>query len=153
MPDQTASSCIDDPLAQARESACPLPSRLRRGLLILLGLLSVGLGVLGAFLPLLPTTPFLLLAAACFARSSVRLNHWLHSNPLFGEYLRRYRNGEGIPRRAKIVTLGLLWISLTASAIFAVPLRYWPAWFLLAAVGIGVTRHILHIKTRHSSSQ
>ncbi len=148
MPDQTPSSCIDDPPVQAGEPICPLPGRLRQGVLILLGLLSVGLGVLGVFLPLLPTTPFLLLAAACFARSSVRLNHWLHSNRLFGEYLRRYRNGEGMPLRAKWVTLILLWASLTASAVYAVSAQHWPVWILLAAVGIGVTLHILRIKTR-----
>lgn len=148
MSDQNPSSCIDTPLAKAEEASCPLPGRLRRGLLIVLGLLSVGLGVLGAFLPLLPTTPFLLLAAACFARSSVRLNHWLHSNRLFGEYLRRYRNGEGMPLRAKLVTLVLLWTSLTASAVYAVSAQHWPVWIFLAAVGIGVTLHILRIKTR-----
>lgn len=148
MPDQTPSSCIDDPLAKAQESTCPQLDCLRRGLLILLGLVSVGLGVLGAFLPLLPTTPFLLLAAACFARSSVRLNRWLHGNRLFGEYLRRYRNGEGMPLRAKLITLVLLWASLTASAVYAVSAQHWPVWIFLVAVGIGVTLHILRIKTR-----
>ena len=77
----------------------------RQRLLMLCGLLCVMLGLLGAVLPLLPTTPFLLVAAACFERSSPRLQRWLFSNRLFGDALRRYRNGEGMPRRSKIVLL------------------------------------------------
>lgn len=119
----------------------------QRGLLVLVGLLFTGLAVAGAFLPLLPTTPFLLLAATCFARSSPRLHHWLHANPLFGDYLRRWRNGEGMPLRAKIVTLSLLWLSLSTSALLAVPEDLWPVRIALALTGVGVSVHILRIKT------
>jgi hypothetical protein len=78
----------------------------------LIGVLAVALGVLGIFLPLLPTTPFLLLASACFARSSTRLHHWLRSNPVFGKYLRDYEDGRGLPLRGKVVILLLMWASL-----------------------------------------
>ena len=76
------------------------------------GVLAVALGILGIFLPLLPTTPFLLLASACFARGSKRLHRWLLSHRVFGEYLRNFEEGRGIPRKAKIVATVLLWLSL-----------------------------------------
>lgn len=108
----------------------------------------VGLGVVGVLVPLLPTTPFLLLASACFLRSSDRLHRWLLGNRIFGDYLRRYRNGEGLPLSSKVTTLVLLWASLGASAFWAVPGRLWWVKLLLLGVGIGVTVHILRIKTR-----
>jgi uncharacterized membrane protein YbaN (DUF454 family) len=76
------------------------------------GTLAVVLGILGIFLPLLPTTPFLLLASWCFARGSTRLHDWLLSHRVFGEYLRNFEAGRGIPLRAKIVATVLLWSSL-----------------------------------------
>ena len=97
---------------------------------------------------MLPTTPFLLLAAACYVRSSERLHRWLFTNRLFGEYLRRYRDGEGLPLASKIATLALLWISLGASAALAVPERLWWVRAFLLLVGAGVTIHVLRIKTR-----
>lgn len=123
-----------------------------RGLLVAAGLLCVGLATAGIFLPLLPTTPFLLLAAACFARSSPRLHHWLHANRWFGPYLMAYRRGEGIPLRAKCVTLFLLWVTLGSSIALAVPPRLWWVRCLLALIGLAVTVHILRLKTRRQSS-
>ena len=76
--------------------------RPRRGLLVVGGTVAVGLGVVGIFVPLLPTPPFLLLAAACFVRSSDRLYRWLLGNRLFGEYIPRYREGSGVPLASKI---------------------------------------------------
>jgi uncharacterized protein len=76
------------------------------------GAIAVLLGILGIFLPLLPTTPFLLLASWCFARGSDRLHGWLLSHRVFGEYLRNFEAGRGIPLRAKIVATVMLWGSL-----------------------------------------
>ncbi len=121
--------------------------------LIAAGVLFVGLGVIGAFVPVLPTTPFLLLAAACFVRSSERMHRWLHQNRVFGEYLRRYRDGEGIPLASKIWTLALLWATLGGSAFVAVPARLWWVRLFLLAVGLGVTIHILRIKTRRDGGR
>lgn len=109
------------------------------------GIIFVILGVVGIILPILPTTPFLLAAAACFVRSSDRLYHWLISNPWFGEYIRRYRDKEGIPKITKLFTLVLLWSTLMISAVFfaqSVWLR-----ILLLGVGIGVSIHLLLIRT------
>jgi hypothetical protein len=122
--------------------------RLERGVLVAAGTLCVTLGVIGVFVPVLPTTPFLLLAAACYVRSSERLSRWLFSNRLFGLYVRRYRDGEGMPLTFKISTLVLLWITLGSSALLVVPGHLWWVRGLLLVVGLGVTIHILRIKTR-----
>ena len=82
-----------------------------------LGVLAVLLGILGIFLPLLPTTPFMLLASACFARGSVRLHRWLIHHRLFGVYLRNVEAGNGIPLRAKIAALTMMWASLVYSCL------------------------------------
>ena len=76
------------------------------------GVLAVILGVAGIFLPLLPTTPFLLLASACFARGSVRLHRWLLGHPVFGDYLTSFEAGRGIPLKGKIVATVMLWGSM-----------------------------------------
>ncbi|MBU1410669.1 YbaN family protein [Myxococcota bacterium] len=123
------------------------PGRIRRALLIAAGLLCVALATAGVFLPILPTTPFLLLAAACFARSSERLYRWLHENRWFGPFLTRYRAGLGIPLLSKLMILMLLWITLAASAFLAMPDRLWWVRLILLAVGAGVTTHLLWIPT------
>ena len=115
----------------------------RQRLLMLCGLLCVMLGLLGAVLPLLPTTPFLLVAAACFERSSPRLQRWLFSNRLFGDALRRYRNGEGMPRRSKIVLLVMLWGAVGFSLWRLASEPMW--WLLLLLICGAVTVHILRI--------
>jgi uncharacterized membrane protein YbaN (DUF454 family) len=109
------------------------------------GILAVGLGVVGIFVPLLPTTPFLLLAAACFARSSPRLHAWLLNNRWFGSYIRHYREHRAISLPAKVVSLALLWGVIGYTAI-AVVTALWLR-VLLAAIAIGVTIHLLGLKT------
>jgi len=84
-------------------------------ILNVIGCLAVVLGVLGIFLPLLPTTPFLLLASACFARGSTRMHNWLQTNRVFGKYLRDYENGKGIPLRGKIWILIFMWTTMSYS--------------------------------------
>ena len=118
---------------------------LRKSLLVTAGILSVGLGVLGIFLPLLPTTPFLLLAAACFIRSSDRLYHWLIHHRWFGSYIRNYREHRAIALRAKVGTLLLLWVTIGYSAFFVA--HAWWLRALLVAIAVGVTAHILSLKT------
>jgi uncharacterized membrane protein YbaN (DUF454 family) len=108
--------------------------------LILVGWIAVVLGVLGIFLPLLPTTPFLLLASACFARGSTRMHHWLQTNRVFGNYLRNYENGHGIPLRAKLWILVFMWCSLGYSMWKLQHLSMLQ--ILLVAIGVCVTIYL-----------
>jgi uncharacterized membrane protein YbaN (DUF454 family) len=114
-------------------------------LLLILGTLSVGLAAAGIFVPLLPTTPFLLLAAACFVRSSDRLYKWLITHRWFGPYIRNYREHKAIPKQAKIATLTLLWGTIGYTVLGVV--TSWSLRVLLLLVAVGVTVHILSMKT------
>jgi len=114
-------------------------------LLIAIGTLSVALGFLGIFLPILPTTPFLLLAAACYIRSSERFYCWLINNRYCGKYIRDYREKKGIALKLKIYVISLLWITILTSAIFVVDLL--AVRILLIVIAIGVTIHLTTIKT------
>lgn len=110
-----------------------------------LGWLCVVLGFAGIFLPVLPTTPFLLLAAACFVRTSPRFYQWLIRHPRMGKYLVYYLDGKGMPLRAKIYTLVLMWsmMLLTAFVLVDQPMLH----YLLPAIGVGVSIYILRIPT------
>ena len=121
-----------------------MTSRLIKALLVTLGTLSVGLGVLGIVLPLLPTTVFLLLAAACYARSSDRFYQWLMNHRWLGRYIRNHYEGRGMSRRDKVVTLIALWAGIGATAIWSVE----SLWVRLVLVGIAlaVTMHVARLK-------
>lgn len=114
-------------------------------ILIVAGTLFVGLGVIGIFLPVLPTTPFLLLAAACYARSSRRFYCWLLNNRWFGVYIKNYRQKKGMPLKIKIFTVVLLWLTILVSVIFAV--QSLAVRIILITIAIGVSIHVLSIKT------
>ena len=120
-------------------------SGLTRILLIVGGTLCVALGVVGIFLPVLPTTPFLLLAAICYSRSSTRFYHWLVTNRWCGAYIRNYREGRGMPLKQKALTLALLWLTIGFSAWCFV--SHWWVRLTLVVIGSGVTLHLLRIKT------
>jgi len=113
--------------------------------LISAGSLFVGLGVLGIFFPLLPTTPFLLLAAACYIRSSRRFYDWLINSRWLGEYIRKYREGNGIPLVTKITAISLLWLTIGYSVVFVIP--FFIGKVVLLLIAVGVTIHLLSIKT------
>jgi uncharacterized membrane protein YbaN (DUF454 family) len=131
-----AGTAVDEPLSK---------SPFIRWILRTVGILCVGLGVLGIFVPLLPTTPFLLLAAACFVRSSPRLYAWLIQHPWFGKYILYYREYRAIPLRAKIFVLALLW-AVIGYAAWRVATAWWLRG-LLAAVALGVTIHLAQLRT------
>jgi hypothetical protein len=117
---------------------------LRKALLIFTGTVCVALGVLGMFLPLLPTTVFLLMAAYCYSRSSERFHTWLLTNRLFGPYIKNYKSGKGISVRQKISTISILWVSIGVS-IWLVG-GFWIT-LLLLAIAVAVTVHLVWIKT------
>jgi uncharacterized membrane protein YbaN (DUF454 family) len=117
-----------------------MTTRLMKALLIGCGTLCVGLGVLGIFLPLLPTTVFLLLAAACYARSSERFHRRLVEHPLLGSYL---RGRGGMTSRQKAVTVAVLWLSLIVTMMWTARAPWLRV--LLVAVGVGVTLHVARL--------
>ena len=91
-------------------------------LYIVIGTISLALGILGIFLPLLPTTPFLLLTAALYFKGSSHLYNWLLNHRYFGPYIRNYRENKAIPLRAKIVSLVLMWGTMLYCIFFLIPL-------------------------------
>lgn len=123
-------------------------SPLARLLWVTLGLLFTALGGLGAVLPVLPTTPFLLLAAACFARSSDRLLHWLLNLKGVGPAIQDFRAGRGVPARAKWLAVGTMWLFAGLSFGPGMPAEwFWPRVALLVLAAIG-TITVLSLKTR-----
>lgn len=118
---------------------------IRKAILIFAGTVCVGLGVLGMFLPLLPTTVFLLMAAYCYSKSSERFHTWLLTNKVCGKYISNYKSGRGISARQKVSTILMLWASIGFS-LWLVNGRLWLS-LVLALVAIGVTAHILWLKT------
>ena len=116
-----------------------------RVLLWATGTLFVGIGVLGIFLPLLPTTVFLLIAAACYARSSERAYRWLMTNRWFGQYLRNYQEERGATMSSKVITIAVLWIGIGAT-IYLTEAALWLAAVLLV-IAVGVTIHLVRLKT------
>jgi len=127
--------------------APPASSPLLRTLLLGVGVLATALGVLGIFLPLLPTVPLLLLAAACFARSSPRCYAWLLDHPRLGPLVNVYLDGTGMPLRAKIWAILLLWSSISLSLLFLVPLL--SIKLVLFVIAVSVTIYLLRLPTRN----
>jgi hypothetical protein len=114
------------------------------------GTVCLGLGILGIFLPVLPTTPFLLLAAFCYGRGSERFYRWLVNHSLLGAYICSYREGRGIPLKQKLLTLALLWLTIGFTIEFMATTWWLKA--LLLVVAAGVTIHLSKIKTRRQKS-
>ena len=122
-----------------------MPGKLKKRLLFTAGTLFTALGIIGIFVPILPTTPFLLLAAACYLRSSQRFYNWLLNNRFFGAYIKNYMQGKGMPLRVKVFTVTLLWTTIALSMCLATQIL--AVRIILALVAIGVTTHIILIKT------
>lgn len=114
-------------------------------IMVLGGFLCVILGIIGIFVPLLPTTPFLLLAAWFFFRSSERLYQKLINHKYLGPYIRNYRENKSITKRTKIATIALLWTTMIISAVYATSNIY--VRILLLVIAVGVTIHVLSFKT------
>lgn len=109
---------------------------------LLLGFLCLGLGIIGIFLPIIPTVPFILLSSYLFYHSSDRAYHWLMNHRLFGKRLRQYHRYRAIPKRTKAFGLTVLWLSLIASMlIFRKPITY----YILPLIGLAGTIMIARI--------
>ncbi|MDR2648820.1 MAG: YbaN family protein [Clostridiales bacterium] len=115
---------------------------LKRVLLIIVGLLALSAGAVGIVLPILPTTPFVILAAACFGMSSPKMYAWLANTKYFGEYIRHYREKSDISAQTRRTGIVTLWLMLcVSSVVFRKPF----VWMILSLVGVCVTAHILLI--------
>jgi uncharacterized membrane protein YbaN (DUF454 family) len=123
-----------------------LPSRPARLFLVGLGSVFVGLGAVGAFLPVLPTTPFLLLAAACYARASARFHRWLLSSRIFGPTIAEWQRHRSIARRTKIMAIALLTVTIATSVVFFVKQDLARA--VLILTGAGVIVFLLRVPSR-----
>ncbi len=126
--------------------------KLVKGLLLVAGLICLSFGVLGIVLPILPTTPFLLAATACFCKSSDRMYSWLLNNRLFGSYIRNYKEGKGLGLKTKITTLSVLWGTIGISIVFFIgsllPSNLvLPIQISMLAVAVVVSVHVLKLPT------
>jgi len=126
--------------------------KLVRTLWFITGTICVVLGAIGIVLPMLPTTPFLLAAAACYCKSSDRMYRWLLNNKWFGEYIRNYKEGKGLPIKTKVTALAVLWITIVFSIVFILHLilpvqLVLPIQLIMITVAIAVSIHILRLPT------
>ena len=122
-----------------------MSKRLTRVILVIAGSVFTGLGLLGIFLPLLPTTPFLLLAGACYARSSKRYHSWLLDNKWFGSCIKDYHERKGITLRVKVISISLLWISICFSVSFMVGNLFVSS--IMVLIALGVTVFLIDLRT------
>ncbi len=118
---------------------------------IIFGTIFVILGLAGVILPLLPTTPFILLAAACYAKGSRTCYNLLLNSKLFGGLIRSYRAGNGIPLKSKIIAVTLLWITIGISASLSIH-TILPR-IILACIAIGVTTYLYYLPTSNKNNQ
>lgn len=121
------------------------PKKILKYILIGFGWIFVALGIIGIFVPLMPTTVFFILAAASFARSSDRFYSWLINHPRFGKFIKDYREKRGMPLKSKIIAVGMLYLTIGSSAYFFTD-SLWIR-LLLISIAIGVSTYILSLKT------
>jgi uncharacterized membrane protein YbaN (DUF454 family) len=132
-------------MAEKSNPGISLTRKIKNALWVTAGTISLALGIIGIVLPLLPTTPFLLLTAACYLRGSERMHNWLLNHKWFGDYIRNFQEKKGIPKRAKIIAISMIWITIGFSMIFIIHLLI--LHIVLAGIAIAVTIYILSFKT------
>ena len=119
--------------------------KIKKILLMSIGVISAGLGIAGIFLPVLPTTPFLLLAAFCFSRSSEKFHTWLTTSKLTRSYISNYLSGKGMPLKQKIISISILWLTIGCTTIFFI--ENWLVRIIILVIASAVTIHLIRIKT------
>jgi len=122
-------------------------NKVKNRLIFLGGFISLILGIIGIVIPILPTTPFLLLASAAFAKSSEKFHKWLLNNKILGAYIRNYTEGKGMPLKIKVITLLLLWITISISILFLMNLLW--IQILLICIAVAVSIHIILIRPKN----
>lgn len=133
---------------ETKENSLELP-KIYRYFYFISGILLVVIGVIGIFLPVLPTTIFLILASACFIKSSPKANDWLRNHKILGQYIKNYQDGSGLTVKSKIFNLIFLWSMILVSALLLT--KSLVIKLVLLAIAVGVTIHILMIKTKRDS--
>jgi uncharacterized membrane protein YbaN (DUF454 family) len=133
-------------VAEEKKLVISKRQRILKPILLVAGTIFLVLGAIGIFLPILPTTPFLLLSAACYVRSSERMYNWLIGNKWCGKYIKNYREGKGIPLKTKILAITILWVGILYSAIMVVH-EVFIAQFALLIIAVGVSIHIIRLPT------
>ena len=119
--------------------------RMKKGFYVVLGTLALAIGFIGLFLPVIPTTPLVLVAAACYMRGSKRLHGWLLESKWFGETIRTYQAGQGLRKATKVRAIGLMWIVITISAVFYV--ESLPVRLVMFGSAIWATRYLYRLPT------
>lgn len=120
--------------------------KIQKYLYYISGVILVLIGTIGIFLPVLPTTIFLILASACFIKSSSKAHQWLKNHKLFGQYIKNYEEKSGLTLKSKLFNILFLWIMILISILFftsEIVIK-----IVLLLIAIGVTIHLLMIKTR-----
>ncbi|MHA2313760.1 MAG: YbaN family protein [Candidatus Hermodarchaeia archaeon] len=128
-----------------------ISEKIKRILFSVLGTLFLGFGCIGVLLPIVPTTPFLLLAAACYIRGSKRLHQWMMRNQIFGAFLRNYLERKGITSRHKLFTLTFLWVMISLTIFYIRDNSILPPFLFIIAFAVSV--HILKLPTLKSPSK
>jgi uncharacterized membrane protein YbaN (DUF454 family) len=144
--------CAMDPApAQERPAVRKHASMTVRVLLVIAGSLCLVLAVAGVFTPVLPTTPFVLLAAACYARASTRFHGWLLANRTFGPLIREWERHRSIPHRTKMLAISMMAVTLSVSVVFFVE----PPWLkgVLAAFGVLLALWMYRIPSRDAQAR
>ncbi len=139
---------MDQEDLRRNEARCREMGRGARALWFAAGTAALAVGLVGIVVPLLPTTPLLLISAACYARSSPRMYRWIMCNRVVGSYIQGYLEGKGVPWRAKAVSIGLLWGVIGLSAVFFVDSTV--VRLILLAVAVTVTVHIVMVRPRRA---
>jgi len=126
-------------------------NRLKKAFYVFLGSIFLFLGAIGIIIPLLPTTPFLLLSAACYYKGSKRMHNWIQKNRIFGEHIRNYKEGRGMLLKTKVITITILWASISYTALFIIQTIF--IQIILITIAAGVTIHLLKIPTYKKSKK
>ena len=122
-----------------------ISDKVKRTIFVIAGTIFLIIGFIGVVIPVLPTTPFLLLAAACYIRGSKRIHNWMINNSIFGDFVKNYMEKKGITIKQKVTTLIFLWLTITISIYYFI--ESFPIIILLFVIAIAVSVHILRIRT------
>jgi uncharacterized membrane protein YbaN (DUF454 family) len=124
-------------------------SKIKKNLYIFIGTFFLIIGGIGIVIPILPTTPFLILTTICYMRGSKRLYNWIIKNRIFGNFIKNYYEGNGVSLQAKLVSISFLWITISISIFFIVEI----VWIeiILVVIAMAVTAHIALLKRRKNN--